>query len=64
MESLSARRNELEDVLADAALYEAERKQELSRVLQDQAEIADRLETVEADWLTATEELEAQLRQG
>jgi ATP-binding cassette subfamily F protein 3 len=64
MESLSAKRSELEDVLADAELYEAERKQELSRVLQDQAEIADRLEAVEADWLTATEELEAQLREG
>lgn len=46
------------ELLADASLYEAERKAELKHLLEKQAKIKQTLFAAENDWMAATEELE------
>jgi ATP-binding cassette subfamily F protein 3 len=55
---LQARKKNIESRLADSALYDAVKKQELLSVLDEQADINWKLAKEEANWLEATEELE------
>ena len=59
---LAARRAslaELEERLADASIYaDSSRKDELTQLLQEQATVKSELETLEWDWLEASEALE------
>jgi ATP-binding cassette subfamily F protein 3 len=61
-ESLTANRNrltELEARLADESLYaDPTRKDELTQLLQDQAEVKSAIESLEWEWLEASEKLE------
>ncbi|MBH8581044.1 ATP-binding cassette domain-containing protein [Bisbaumannia pacifica] len=60
MEKTQAALGEVEERLADAALYtEASRKAELTELLGRQGELKSRLEALEAEWLAAEEALEA-----
>ncbi|GEK46441.1 ABC transporter ATP-binding protein [Bisbaumannia pacifica] len=60
MEKTQAALSEVEERLADAALYtEASRKAELTELLGRQGELKSRLEALEAEWLAAEEALEA-----
>jgi len=53
------RLNELEARLADASIYgDATRKDELTRLIQDQAATKSRIESLEWEWLEASEQLE------
>ncbi|WIX33003.1 ATP-binding cassette domain-containing protein [Salinicola sp. JS01] len=49
----------LETQLADPTLYEAARKEELTRLVREQGELQGRVETLEGEWLAAEEALEA-----
>ncbi len=51
--------DEIETILADAALYTDESKDRLQEQLQRQGEARRKLETLEADWLREQEQLEA-----
>lgn len=55
---LQVRKKELEERLADAALYRAGKGDELRRVLGEQADNSSALVREEANWLEACEELE------
>ncbi|GAA0560890.1 ATP-binding cassette domain-containing protein [Halomonas salifodinae] len=60
MEKTQATLGEVEERLADAALYtEASRKAELTELLGRQGELKSRLDALEAEWLAAEEALEA-----
>ena len=48
----------LQQQLADATIYELERKDELSALLLQESELKPRAETLEAEWLELQEELE------
>ncbi|MGK7294876.1 MAG: ATP-binding cassette domain-containing protein, partial [Candidatus Wenzhouxiangella sp. M2_3B_020] len=63
IERLEARKGELAETLADAGLYQPERADELKRLLAEDGEVKQRLETLESEWLAAEDELES-LRQG
>ena len=56
--SLQSKKTALEQKLADAKLYSAEKKDELKSVLEEQADINWKLAKEEANWLEANEELE------
>ncbi len=58
MEKLSSRLADIESQLADNGLYDAERKDELNRLLQEQGQIKGELEEVEMQWMELTEQLE------
>ncbi|WP_431024888.1 ATP-binding cassette domain-containing protein [Halomonas sp. H5] len=59
MEKTQAALGEVEERLADAALYtEASRKAELTELLGRQGELKSRLDALEAEWLAAEEALE------
>ena len=58
METLHAEKARLDAFVADPASYEAERKTELTEAIRKLGDVNTRLETVEADWLAAQEELE------
>ena len=58
MSALQARKKDIELRLADAALYESSKKQELLSILDEQADVNWKLAKEEANWLEATEELE------
>ena len=60
MEKLSSRLADIESQLADNGLYDAERKDELNRLLQEQGQIKGELEEVEMQWMELTEQLEAE----
>ena len=51
--------SELEKVLADESLYtDASRKEEMTELLRQQADLKSSLETLEWEWLEASEKLE------
>ncbi|ACR70738.2 ABC transporter ATP-binding protein [Edwardsiella ictaluri] len=62
METLSAQLNTLEERLADSALYDPARKEELNDILQCQSQAKLGLEEAELCWLDAQEQLEAMSR--
>jgi ATP-binding cassette subfamily F protein 3 len=59
IETLEARRAELGKTLADPALYEPGRADELKRLLDDDATLKSRLDALEADWVEAEQALDA-----
>src|SRR5690606_4613636 len=59
METLGARKAELDALIADAGLYEDARRDERIRVLAEHGEVARRLEQAEEAWLELQGELEA-----
>ncbi|HKJ10183.1 MAG TPA: ATP-binding cassette domain-containing protein [Gammaproteobacteria bacterium] len=59
LERLAARKTELQSALADPALYEERRKEELKALLVEQADTDQALAEVEEAWLGVSEELEA-----
>jgi ATP-binding cassette subfamily F protein 3 len=58
MDALNAEKATLDAFIADSASYEPAQKAKLTDTLRRQAEVAARLETLEAEWLDAHEELE------
>ncbi|MDT8409204.1 MAG: ATP-binding cassette domain-containing protein [Wenzhouxiangellaceae bacterium] len=58
IERLEARRDELEQLLAAADLYQAERADELQKLLAESAEVKKRLAAMESQWLEAEEAIE------
>jgi ATP-binding cassette, subfamily F, member 3 len=58
METLNAQKAVLDAFIADAASYEPAMKVRLTETLRQQADVQSRLETLEAQWLEAQEELE------
>jgi ATP-binding cassette subfamily F protein 3 len=58
MDALNAEKATLDAFVADPASYSAELKTKLTDALRRQADLAARLETLEAQWLDAHEELE------
>ena len=63
IERLETERDRLQKQLADADLYQPEKADELKRLLADSGEVKQKLESLEAEWLEAEEELET-LRAG
>ena len=60
MEKARAALTAIEEKLADEALYsDAGRKDEMTSLLKDQSETRSSLESLETEWLEASEELEA-----
>ena len=59
MARLNARKAEVDAVLLDPAIYEADRKEELKNLVADQAFVTRDLEQLEAEWLELQEQLEA-----
>lgn len=58
MEKLQQQLDEVENQLGDTELYEDARKEELKTLLTRQADAKGKLEEVELEWMTLTEELE------
>ena len=58
MESIEQQLNKLESMLADADLYQAERAEELNRLLQQQAELKQQEAALEHDWMEAEQALQ------
>ena len=58
MDALNAEKATLDTFVADPASYAAEQKTKLTEVIRRQADVNARLETLEAEWLEAHEELE------
>ncbi|WP_233881406.1 ATP-binding cassette domain-containing protein [Paraburkholderia flagellata] len=58
MDALNGEKSTLDAFVADPASYEPEQKTRLTEAIRRQAEVASRLETLEAEWLDAHEELE------
>jgi ATP-binding cassette subfamily F protein 3 len=56
--ALQARKKGIEQKLADTALYDTAKKQELLAILDEQADVNWKLAKEEANWLEATEALE------
>ncbi len=63
IERLGGKLAELEQRLADSALYEAERASELRELLREQAAVRTEHDALEAQWLALEEEIES-LREG
>jgi ATP-binding cassette subfamily F protein 3 len=58
MDALNTEKGSLDAFVADPASYEPEQKSRLTESIRRQAEVQSRLETLEAEWLDAHEELE------
>jgi len=58
LDKLHAKQQSLKELLLDTTLYNAEKKTELTDMLQQQKNVDQRLQSVEAKWLEASEELE------
>lgn len=58
MEKLEKRRNEIEELLGDTVLYTDEKKTELQNVLQEKGQLDNDWETLEMEWLEASEAYE------
>jgi ATP-binding cassette, subfamily F, member 3 len=58
MDALNAEKATLDTFVADPASYAAEQKTRLTEAIRRQADVNARLETLEAEWLDAHEELE------
>ncbi|WP_058910348.1 ABC transporter ATP-binding protein [Entomohabitans teleogrylli] len=63
MEKLNTRLEEVENQLSDSAIYEPQRKAEMTECLQVQAKTRGELEECEMAWLAAQEELEQMMQQ-
>jgi ATP-binding cassette subfamily F protein 3 len=63
LEKQQMRRATIEASLADTGLYEASRKDELTRLLREQAAVTGEIDTIESDWLEAQEALETLQRE-
>ena len=63
MERALRARQTLEEKLADPALYEAARRDELKGLLLEKARLEAQTEAAENDWLTHSEALEAAERE-
>ncbi|RDE18998.1 ATP-binding cassette domain-containing protein [Motiliproteus coralliicola] len=63
MEQLESQLQQINDQLADSALYEEDAKEQLKQLLQQQAQLQQRSETTEEQWLSGQEELEQLLEQ-
>jgi ATP-binding cassette subfamily F protein 3 len=59
MAKLNARKGEIDARLLDAAIYEADRKDELKTLVADQAFVVRDLGTLEEEWLELQEQLES-----
>ena len=59
MENAQTELAKLDEQLNDNGLYEADRKDELSALLQSQGQTRQRLEALEEQWLADQEALEA-----
>jgi ATP-binding cassette subfamily F protein 3 len=59
MERLESRRAEVQQILTDPTLYEAERADKLQKLLAENGELGAKIEALEAEWMEAEEELEA-----
>ncbi len=67
MEKLSSQKQDIENQLADTAIYNDENKEKLKQLLTDQAYTQKELDQAEAQWLEASEEyelVEAQILNG
>jgi ATP-binding cassette subfamily F protein 3 len=58
METLEKRRNDIEERLGDTALYSDEKKTELQALLQEKGQLDNEWETLEMEWLEASEAYE------
>ncbi|WP_372881670.1 ABC transporter ATP-binding protein [Psychromonas sp.] len=58
MDKLSLQLEEIEQQLADSALYEHSQKARLTELLKQQGELKETLEEAEMDWMTAQETIE------
>jgi ATP-binding cassette subfamily F protein 3 len=58
MDALNAEKGTLEAFVADPASYELAQKARLTEAVRRQAEVQARLESLEAEWLDAHEQLE------
>lgn len=59
MQTLQDKAQELEKIIADPALYEPQNKEKLTLYLQQSAEVNQRLQTTELEWLATCEDLES-----
>ncbi|MBY6205014.1 ATP-binding cassette domain-containing protein [Halomonas denitrificans] len=59
METLEARRSEVQQLLTDTTLYESDRADELQQLLAENGELTTKVEALEAEWMEAEEQLEA-----
>lgn len=59
LDALQSQKAELDEKLADTALYDEANKQQLTELLKKQAELVKSIADTEENWLTALEELEA-----
>ena len=62
MEKLNAQLAEVEEKLADSAIYDQSRKAEMNECLQTQVKVKSALEECEMEWLDAQEQLEQMLQ--
>src|SRR5690606_15871027 len=60
MEKLQAQLSSMEEQLGDNGLYDAARKDELNKLLQQQGQLKAELEAVEMQWMELSEQLEAE----
>lgn len=58
MQRLHRKKSEMEAQLADETLYSREQKDRLQDLLIDQGRLVMEIESAEAEWLSASEELE------
>lgn len=59
MEKLQSTLEDCENKLGDTALYEADKKADLQKILQQQGDAKSELEDVEMEWMELSEEMEA-----
>jgi ATP-binding cassette subfamily F protein 3 len=59
MEKLQATLEDCENKLGDTTLYEADKKADLQKILQQQGDAKSELEEVEMEWMELSEEMEA-----
>jgi len=58
IEQHGARLDEIENLLADPALYEADQKESLNALLKEQADLRTQVSELEAEWMAVEEQLE------
>jgi len=59
MEKLQNTLAAIEEKMGDSDLYDASRKDELNKLIQEQGKLKAELEEVEMEWMDLTEQLEA-----
>jgi ATP-binding cassette subfamily F protein 3 len=59
MNELNAQLSQIEEAMSDTSLYEADKKTQLTQIIDEQAKAKSELEIVELEWLDAQESLEA-----